>query len=129
VPVVTAESSTKTETQNQIPLQILSNKNDTVNSGEKSLESESGKVQDPAPPANTYMNNLFSLSSSVMKRAQGTSAAQYLQVRATSLLSFFLLLNAFIINLVDVSHHFLPLNICNLTLRNKSKFRSITLLF
>lgn len=88
MPVVTTESNTKTETQNQIPLQILSNKNDTENSGEKSLESDGVKVQDPAPPANTYMNNLFSLSSSVMKRAQGTSAAQYLQVRATSISCF-----------------------------------------
>lgn len=105
MPVVTAESNTKSETQNQIPLQILSNKNDTVNSGEKSLESDGVKIQDPAPPANTYMNNLFSLSSSVMKRAQGTSAAQYLQVRATNLIFFFVYL--FTLDLVDISLCFL----------------------
>ena len=67
---------------------MLSNRNDTENSGEKSLESDGVKVQDPAPPANTYMNNLFSLSTSVMKRAQGTSAAQYLQVRDANIFCF-----------------------------------------
>lgn len=86
VVAVATDTSTKSETQNQIPLQVLSNKNEigneNKNENEKVLESDGSKVQDPSPPvANSYMNNLFSISSSVIKRAQGTSAAQYLQVR------------------------------------------------
>ena len=34
-----------------------------------------------APSGNSYMNNFYAISSSVMKRAQSATAVQYIQVR------------------------------------------------
>ena len=115
VAAVATDTSTKSETQNQIPLQVLSNKNGTENDNEKVLVSEGSKVQDPSPPvANSYMNNLFSISSSVMKRAQGTSAAQYLQVRTCFITLIFILFYFIYYHIISyhiISYHIISYHI------------------
>ena len=53
---------------------------DENNQIEKVEKSE--KTEIPSPEENKYISNFMALSSSAIKKAQGTTAVQYLQVRA-----------------------------------------------